>query len=41
MGRSLYGLIAASIATVTLSLPAAAADTIKIGLVNEASGANA
>ena len=41
MGRSRHGLIAASIAAVTLSLPAAAADTIKIGLVNEASGANA
>ncbi|HYL18543.1 MAG TPA: ABC transporter substrate-binding protein [Burkholderiales bacterium] len=41
MGRSLHGLIAASIAAITLSLPAAAADTIKIGLVNEASGANA
>jgi branched-chain amino acid transport system substrate-binding protein len=41
MRISLHGLLAASIAAVTLTLPAAAADTIKIGLVNEASGANA
>jgi len=41
MSRPLLAWIAAAVASIALSVPAIAADTIKIGLVNETTGPNA